>query len=327
MKITICYTTSRMEPMFDWFFDSLISQYSDKNVTDKIIIIDSYAEIQSDRLDNIKEKVNDRFKYIHLPPKPSIWRGKYKKTKGTYFDLSGTRNTGMIVCDTEYIVYIDDLSVLMPNWLSYHKNAALHKNILAGSFDKVDNIKFENNKFISCDRKYMDQREFHQQTDEQINIGGGWLFGANAGYPLEYLIHVNGHDEFYARRGCEDCNLGIRLENAGFKNKIFYNKNCLVIEDEKLHYVNNNSTHIMRRWSLNDEKYKTQEKYDEKHKICSSMMNVLEKQSLHEKKEILPLNIYFNYTNERKLFLETMEFRSIENDTFIDFDGETLEDL
>jgi hypothetical protein len=57
------------------------------------------------------------------------------------------------------------------------------------------------------------------------------------------------------------------------------------------------------------------------------MMNVLEKQSLHEKKEILPLNIYFNYTNERKLFLETMEFRSIENDTFIDFDGETLEDL
>jgi hypothetical protein len=147
-----------MEPMFDWFFDSLISQYSDKNVTDQIIIIDSYAEIQSDRLDNIKEKVNDRFKYIHLPPKPSIWRGKYKKTKGTYFDLSGTRNTGMIVCDTEYIVYIDDLSVLMPNWLSYHKNAALHKNILAGSFDKVDNIKFENNKFISCDRKYMDQR-------------------------------------------------------------------------------------------------------------------------------------------------------------------------
>ena len=31
--------------------------------------------------------------------------------------------------------------------------------------------------------------------------------------------------------------------------------------------------------------------------------------------------------NERKLFLETTEFRSIENDTFIDFDGETLEDL
>ena len=74
-------------------------------------------------------------------------------------------------------------------------------------------------------------------------------------------------------------------------------------------------------------KYECINKDSEKFKLCTSMMNGLEQQSLYEKKEFLQMNIYFNYINERKLFLETTEFRSIENDTFIDFDGETLEDL
>ena len=140
MKITICYVTSRKEPMFHWFVESLLWQYEDENVTDQIVIIDAFLEYETDRKEKLKNLIAGRFDYLHIPPKPSIWRGKSRKTKRDFYDGSGSKNTGIIVSETEYIVLVDDLSLLTKGWLNFHKKAAFNNYILCGAYDKVSDI-------------------------------------------------------------------------------------------------------------------------------------------------------------------------------------------
>ena len=89
-NLTIVYVTCRREPMFQWFAETLISQYPDGVVTDQIIFIDSFIHHEEGRIEKLAKIVDGRFCYTHTPPKPSIWRGKYRKTKSNFFDASGT---------------------------------------------------------------------------------------------------------------------------------------------------------------------------------------------------------------------------------------------
>ena len=246
-----------------------------------------------------------------------------EKQNEIFFDASGTRNTGFIVCNTEYIVFVDDLSVLMPGWLSYHKWAAENKLIFAGAYNKVSDIVFENNVFKSYKGSDIDCRLTSQLTDESISIGGGWIFGANSGFPMEYIEKVNGYDEYLARRGCEDCNIGVRLENAGYKSKMFYNKNCLIIEDDYLHGNGPNEVdelYAVRQWGSDFNNLV-------KNNICKDALNKIEFDHLYVKKEYWTIDRNFDLKTEKLLYQNTGEFKSVENVNFIDFDGETLDQL
>lgn len=325
MKITLCYITARRQPMFKWFVDSLISQYPNNKIEDQIVIIDLFIDYDENRKDNLKKLIDNRFEYLHIPPKPSIWLGKHRKTSRNFYDGAGTRNTGFIVCDTEYIVFIDDLSVLMPNWLSYHRKAAEKKIIFSGAYDKVYDICFKDNIFQSYTRKDLDCRLAYQKDDNDLISWGGWAFGTNTGFPMEYIMKVNGYDEFLsARRGGEDCNLGIRLENAGYKDKFFYNKNCLIIEDTELHYNGENTIddfYTIRRWKSDIHKN------HEKHNFFANIYNEMEQTHLYKDKQYLPLKNHFDLYNEKILYKKLNQFKSVDQINFIDFDGELLHDI
>ncbi len=325
MKITICYITARRQPMFKWFIETLISQYPNEIVDDEILIIDHFIDYDVNREENLKKLVNGRFEYTHISPKPSIWIGKYRKTSRNFYDGPNTRNTGFIVCDTEYLVFVDDLTVLMPNWLQYHKRSAERKIIFSGAYDKVSDIVFNENKFQSYTAKNCDCRLIHQQSDDDINSWGGWAFGTNTGFPIEYILKVNGYDEFLgARRGGEDCNIGVRLENAGFKDKFFYNKNCLTIEDGELHYTGENSIdelYAIRRWKGDVVKN------HHIHDFLSKKYNEMEHEHLYKNREYTTLDKNFNLQKERELYRNTKTFRMVDDVNFIDFDGETIDKL
>lgn len=322
MKLSIIYNTSRRIPMFEWFVETLLSQYENKIVTDQIIFIDAFIEYDSDRIDKLKRIVNDRFKYLHLAPKPSIWRGKYRKTKRNFHDISGARNTGCIVAENEHIVFIDDLCALTENCLSYHREAAKNKSIFIGAFDKVANIVIENNKIKSYTKNNIDTRWTHQPTDDNLKVDGGWMFGQNVSAPLEYLIHINGYDEYFGRRGGEDLNLGMRLWTAGY-DCFYFNKNCLIIEDEAMHYINENADEFQSvRW------YKST--YDRNIKsgdFIAQKLNEYEQNEIYIKKNFYPLYKDFDIISERKLYNETKTFKSIENVNYIDFDGDSIEEI
>jgi len=307
--------------MFQWFAETLISQYPDGVVTDQIIFIDSFLHHEDGRTEKLSKIVNGRFSYIHTPPKPSIWRGKYRKTKSNFFDASGTRNTGIILAENEHIVFVDDLSALSDGWINFHRKAAEDKIILCGAYDKVSDIVISDNKILSYKANNRDHRCQSQTENENLKVSGGWVFGQNVSFPLEFLERVNGYDEFLARRGCEDCNIGIRMELAGYKDLIFYNKNCLIIEDEAMHWNEVNCIdefYPKRVWKTDHEKHTRVSDF------MNSIMTNIEKRNLQIDKNFKTIDTSFNLKEEREMWRNAKQFRPVGDCDYFDFDGENL---
>lgn len=325
--ISIAYITARLDPRLDLFFDSISPQLKQG---DEVILIDHWLDYYPNRKTEVETLLNGRFDLIHLPPKPSIWRGIHRKTKRDFADTSAARNTAIIVATKPYIVFLDDLSAVHHNWREYHEIAAKDGKILAGQFKTVRDLKVLPNGEVDhriCGDQ--DVRVYHQPDNNPIPITGGWVFGSNSGLPVEYLNKIGGYDEFCARRGIEDCNLGVRLEIAGYKDKMWYDKNCVVYEDKYYHYSMSNSTwNPMLAEYIPLRRYKTDDNQDREQgpKIFKAMEDV-ELKHLHETKSFLPLNPYFNLEKERELYQKTGTFRSVENDTYIDYDGQPIEEL
>ena len=60
-----------------------------------------------------------------------------------------------------------------------------------------------------------------------LKAGGGWMWGLNMGFPLEFALKVNGFDEKYSgQMGSEDTDCGVRLERAGCN--VVYEPRCLI---------------------------------------------------------------------------------------------------
>jgi len=310
--------------MFQWFAETLISQYPDGVVTDQIIFIDSFIHHEEGRIEKLAKIVDGRFCYTHTPPKPSIWRGKYRKTKSNFFDASSTRNTGIVLAENEHIVFVDDLSALADGWLNYHRKAAEDKVILCGAYDKVSDIVISSNKIVSYKANNLDHRGVSQVGNDNLKVSGGWVFGQNVSFPLEFLERVNGYDEFLARRGCEDCNIGVRMELAGYKDLIFYNKNCLIIEDEAMHSSGVNQVdefYAKRAWKTDCEKN------EEVTVLFNKIMKNLEYKNLYIDKNFKTIDLYFNLKEERELWQKTKTFKPINNIEHFDFDGQNISDI
>jgi len=325
--ITVTYITARLDPRLDLFFDSISPQLRE---SDEVILIDHWLDYYPNRKSEVATLLNGRFNLIHLPPKPSIWRGPHRKTKRDFADTSAARNTALIVATKPYIVFIDDLTAVHHKWLEYHIEAAKHKHILAGQYKSVRDLKVLPNGYVVYGLLgSKDGRAEHQPDNNPIPITGGWVFGSNSGLPVEYLNKIGGYDEFCARRGIEDCNLGVRLEIAGYKDKMYYDKNCVVYEDKYYHYSMSNSTwNPMLAEYIPLRRYKTDDNQDREQgpKIFKAMEDV-ELKHLHETKSFYPINPYFNLEKERELYRNSGSFRSTEKDTFTDYDGEPIEDL
>jgi hypothetical protein len=323
-NLTIVYITCRREPMFQWFAETLISQYPDGLVTDQIIFIDSFIHHEEGRTEKLAKIVNGRFGYTHTPPKPSIWRGKHRKTKSNFFDASGTRNTGIVLAENEHIVFVDDLSALADGWLNYHRKAAQDKIILCGAYDKVSDIAISSNKIVSYKANNRDHRGVSQVGNDNLKVSGGWVFGQNVSFPLEFLERVNGYDEFLARRGCEDCNIGIRMELAGYKDLIFYNKNCMIIEDEAMHWNEVNCIdefYPKRVWKTDYEKHTRVSEF------MNSKMTNTEHKNLYVDKNFKTIDTSFNLKEERELWQRAKEFKPVGDCDYFDFDGENLNQI
>lgn len=323
-KLSIIYVTARKQPMFQWFVETLISQYESGVVTDQIVFVDSFLQYEEDRKQKLEKIVGGRFKFLHIAPKPSIWCGKYRKTKTNFFDASSTRNTGIIAAEHDHVVFIDDLSALSDGWINYHRKAASEKFVFCGAYDKVSNIVIEGNRIVSYNAKNMDFRMQSQPENQSIPITGGWVFGQNVSFPLEILEKINGYDEFLARRGCEDCNLGVRIELAGYKDKIFYNKNCLIIEDEEMHWCAENPVdefYAKRVWKSDYSHHKKVSDF-----MCKTMEDI-EQKHLYAEKKFKTIDTSFDLIKERELFRKTGAFKPVADCDYFDFDGENLNQI
>lgn len=258
-KISIAYVTGRPNPQWQWFCDSLCAQTTpEQRAQLELVFVDGHlwapgirlgpgiVEIgltssgfyDESRLAPLADSVAGRFpSFIHLPPLPCAWQGPFRQTTRDFFCAGNTRNTAFVVARAPYVVFVDDLSVLMPGWFNQVLHAAQDQYIVCGAYKKVKKL------HVTPCGTGVSYEEFPAGVDTRWPCGsdggivpwhGSGMFGCSFGLPLEAALEVDGNDAALLGQGAEDTDFGIRLERAGWP--ICYNRNMLTLESEELHH-------------------------------------------------------------------------------------------
>jgi len=237
MRISIIYLTSRKQSCVEWFVDSLHRQLAEHPDTEiQLVFVDTRLWYDGEaRKQEFADAVAGRFDFVHTPPKDTVWQGPRRLTTQDYFCASSARNTGCMYAKHDYLLFVDDLSVLMPGWLTNALHAACNGYVVCGAYKKVRNLKVENGIAVSYE-------EHAGGIDSRLGMGsphgivpwhGSALYGCSFGLPTEAFLTVGGFDELLDAQGGEDYDFGIRIERAGFK--LFYNVNMMTFESDELH--------------------------------------------------------------------------------------------
>lgn len=254
--LTIAYITNRRDCRIEWFFDSLKNEVAGDWSDIRVVIIDFFALEKGRRVRIAKAA---RIPITHSTPKPSVWQGPHRLTTQDYFAASNARNTALCYAQDGYICYIDDISVIVPGWLSQLREIMDKGQIALGAYIKVMDLKVTNGQIISfkgMEAQPLDDHELQEQylraagssypqgIDSRlaktldfgpITAGGSWMFGCSCAMPVEALLDINGWDEDNDSMGSEDYCAGIMMEFAGYSFR--YLPRMMTLESEELHHV------------------------------------------------------------------------------------------
>lgn len=244
--LTIAYFTCRLDPKIEWFFYSLNRELKNDWNNINIIIIDYHFQFTPKERSNYFIEIYKKYtnNVLVTSPKPTVWQGKYKKTKNDFFAASNARNTAFIYCQTDYIVCVDDLTVLKEGWLEVVKWGMLNNFIILGAYAKVKELNCDVNGeyYFKKEEISIDSRFNSSSNNNPMKVNGNWLYGCSFGLPLKDILSVDGFDESCDGQGAEDYDFGIRLERIS--NNIFYCKKMFSYESEELHFVSGNARFI-----------------------------------------------------------------------------------
>lgn len=233
--ISIIYLSNRKECKFEWFAASFRNQFSETSGEQfEIIFVDFYKEERSVGYETL---IPTFIPFKHVLPLPSLVQGKHKITSKNYFSASCARNAGIVHATGDYIMYVDDLSILAPTWLSGVIESAKTRCVLEGAYRKDKNMLIENGLLISSEVEGEDSR--WKMCGDGRNKGyASWLFGCSVGMPLDTALQVNGWDNICDCMGYEDCLMGLQLQKL--TNDFVYDKNVLTIESSEHHFLEGN---------------------------------------------------------------------------------------
>lgn len=223
-SLTICYVTARKEPKLEWFFDSLHRETGGDYSNTKVIIVNSFCDDKY----HVRLRMHDglHIDFLHTPPKPTIWQGKHRITKQDWWAKCNALNTGIALCDTEWIAFCDDRCVLAHGWLQCIQDAMIHEYAVCGSYEKRANMKVHNGEITDAGellgQDIRTQRGFPHRTSD-------W-YGGSGALPLEWCLMVNGFaEDICDGLGFEDIQFGVTLRNNLLP--IYYDSRMRLIED------------------------------------------------------------------------------------------------
>lgn len=230
-EISIIYATHRAEPHFEWFAQSLALQLGDD--APEIVVIDGLHS--TERGDRFAAAASGRFELHHLPAKPNPVNGRHRVTGREFCAQASARNSGVVHTSRPFLVFVDDLAVLMPGWWDEVVRAARSGAVVGGAYQKHRSMVVEGGVLTQslCDPSGIDHRWDMGNDSEHVEIVGGQLFGSTLCVPRRSLIEINGFDEICNTIGGEDYQLGIRLERN--QCPIRYSRRMLTIEAGDLH--------------------------------------------------------------------------------------------
>ncbi len=223
-SLTIVYCTARKEPHFQWFLDSLHRETGGDYSNTKILRIDS--SLDSSYMVTSRTH-NDYFvNHDAHPPKPTIWQGKHRITKEDWWAKCNTMNTGIAMCETEWIAFVDDRCVLSHGWLHAIQDSMIGNYAVCGSYEKRAGMKVVDGEIVEegelLGKDIRTQRGFPHLTAD-------W-YGGSGALPLEWCLRVNGFPEKWCDGlGFEDIAFGILLRNNHLEMR--YDSRMRIIED------------------------------------------------------------------------------------------------
>lgn len=238
MHLTVAYLTNRREPMIAWFLDSLHRELGGDYSNAKLVIVDFHAD-EPGRKDTFSDLAHSEI--THVTPMPTPWQGKHRLTKQDYFDAANARNTAVCFAPDGWIVFCDDLSVLLPGWIRGARDAVGGNYVVCGAYRKVKNLRVEHGTVLNAEPTGSDPRS-PGGYDSRWNIGnddgptycaGQQCYGCSFGLPVNAFLATNGQDQRASGLGFEDALFGRALENNGWKFK--YDRRMLTYESEDLH--------------------------------------------------------------------------------------------
>lgn len=201
MKLTIAFITGRPTPHLDWLLGSLAPQVA-KDDEIHVLVIDARGRSLQQLGTGSYGKGFPRV--LVAAPKPNPWQGPSRITACDWWAKSSAMNTALVLCDTDYIAFVDDCCRLGPQWLETVRHGERkRRSVLAGTYDKI-----EHGVVTSDHRRGL-------APDGRLNCGGGWLYGCTFALPLEWALEVNGAEEGCDGMGTEDYIFGFMLENNG----------------------------------------------------------------------------------------------------------------
>lgn len=235
--ITLIYITNRKESRFwDWFLVSLIRQKP--KVPIQIVLIDYWKKehFKPEQLTGVLKM--DEFVCDFIVPDllPSPIQGEHRLTGIDWFSAGNARNTGFTYAKYGYVVFADDLSVLMPGWLDCVIDAANGNYCVLGTYEKRNDMVVEGGLLVQSTALTggMDHRWFQANYDI-TPAPGSWFFGCSFGMPLDAAINLNGFDHVCDCIGTEDTQFGMRLKRTGLP--MYFDKRMKTIESAELHFT------------------------------------------------------------------------------------------
>ncbi len=228
--LTIAFITSRTEPQFDWFVESLERRVFESKTPWsqlRVIVVDA---LRSDRNEFVKTKAAST---LHVAPKPCVWSGPQRLTKENWWAVASAKNTALCLASTEWIAFLDDRSVIEPGYFEAIELAQKENRIAVGCYEKRRDVTVaagiirHGGTIIGEDGRVKWQKEIG--APNPMPCTGEWCFGANFAMPLDWALEVNGIDETCDGLGAEDSIFGLHLNNAG--KKFGFDHRMKIIED------------------------------------------------------------------------------------------------
>ncbi len=235
MHLTVAYGTFRKQPMWNWFTDSFHRECGGDYTGIKIVVVDFLAD-EPGRRDAFAKLAHCDI--THIAPMPCVYQGPHRLTKEQYFAASNSRNSAVCHAPDGFIVWIDDLSVIMPGWLNCVREAMKKGYVVCGTYKKVLSLVVENGSAVYY-REYaagIDSRTRLGSNDGPVTLPGGAVYGCSLGMPIEAILDVNGFDTDCdcLGLGSEDSICGLMLEQRGWK--IMFDSRMQTIESEERHH-------------------------------------------------------------------------------------------
>lgn len=165
----------------------------------------------------------------HVPPKPNLWQGKFRATKEDWWAKCNALNTAVCLCETEWIAFVDDRSVLAPTWMDAIRDAMRGNYAVCGSYEKREGMEVENGLIkVSGITVAKDNRNTGGPQRPMVAHGGYW-YGCTNALPLDWILEMNGFPEKCDSVSFEDIITGHLLANN--RRPIYYDTRMHIIED------------------------------------------------------------------------------------------------